>query len=211
MNDKNFSLSHQVFEKLEEEILRGIIPKGESLTELGLSAEYGVSRTPIREAVAMLEQEGLVDNTNKKITVLGFTRKDMIDIMDVRIALEGKAFAKTAQNIDEDGIKELDDILKLQSFYIMQGDSEKINEMDSEFHYAVYKHCGSAVYCRILTEMHRKIQRFRELSVKSEPRARKSGNEHTEIFEAIKSKNANLCEKLATQHTINAKSRMLGE
>lgn len=211
MNDKNFSLSHQVFKKLEEEILREKIPTGEVLTELGLSAEYGVSRTPIREAVTMLEQEGLVDNTGKKIIVLGFTKKDMLDIMDVRIALEGMAFGKTAECISEDGIKELEDILKLQAFYISEGDSENINKMDSEFHYCVYKHCGSAVYCRILTEMHRKIQRFRVLSVKSEPKARKSGNEHAEIFEAIKNHDSKLAQRLATEHTLNAKKRMIGE
>lgn len=211
MNDKNFSLSHQVFKRLEEEILRGKIAKGSTISEMELSAEYGVSRTPVREAVGMLEQEGLVENTGKKITVLGFTEEDMLDIMDIRIALEGMVCAKTAKNIKADGIKELEEILKLQKFYLTQSDSENINKMDSQFHLAVYRHCGSNVYSRIMTEMHRKVQRFRALSVQSKPKAVRSESEHEEIFNAISFHDASLAEKLATQHAINAKSRMIGE
>jgi DNA-binding FadR family transcriptional regulator len=59
--------------------------------------------------------------------------------------------------------------------------------------------------------MHRKIQRYRELSVESQPKARKSGEEHTEIFKAISSHDSKLAQALGNQHTLNAKSRMLGE
>ena len=63
--DKSFSLAHQVFKVMEQAIITEEIPRGTELTELALSAKYGVSRTPIREAIAMLEQEDLVHSKGK--------------------------------------------------------------------------------------------------------------------------------------------------
>ena len=78
--EKNFSLAHQVFQRLEQAIITEELPGGTELTELGLSTTYGVSRTPIREAVAMLEQEDLVESRGKKIIVLGFSKQDIREL-----------------------------------------------------------------------------------------------------------------------------------
>lgn len=209
MNDKNFSLANQVFERLEREILTEQIKRGSVINEGALSASYGVSRTPLREAVAMLESEGLVKNTGKKIVVVGFSAEDMKDIMDIRIALEGESYAKTAKNIDDGGIKELENILKLQSFYISQEDSENISRLDAEFHDTMYKYCGSRVYALILREMHRKLLHYRALSVRSHPRAEQSGEEHAEIFKAVAAHDEALARELGNKHIKNAKQRML--
>ncbi|MBQ6381811.1 MAG: GntR family transcriptional regulator [Clostridia bacterium] len=209
--DKSFSLAHQVFKIMEQAIITEEIPGGTELTELGLSAKYGVSRTPIREAVAMLEQEDLVESTGKKIVVLGFSQQDILDLVDIRIAIEGRAMALAARNIREEGIKELEDIMKMQDFYIKENDSEKISSMDSEFHYTIYKHCGSRIYGKTLTELHRKMARYREISVKSRPRAIQSGEEHKKILQALKSHDVALAEQLGTEHAKHAKSRLLEE
>ena len=206
--EKTFSLSHQVFERLEQAIITEEIPRGTELTELGLSARYGVSRTPVREAIAMLEQEDLVKSKGKKILVLGVTEQDILDIVDIRIAIEGKAMALAAKNIDEAGIKELEDILKMQEYYITQKDAQKISEMDSEFHFTIYKHCGSRIYGATLTELHRKMARFRALTVKNAPKAKLSGSEHRKVFEAIKAHDVALAETLGTQHALKAKERL---
>ena len=206
--DKSFSLAHQVFKIMEQAIITEDIPRGTELTELGLSAKYGVSRTPIREAVAMLEQEDLVESKGKKILVLGVSAQDIADIVDIRIATEGRAMALAAEHITEEGIAELENILKMQEFYITQNDAEKISEMDSEFHYTIYKHCGSRIYGKTLTELHRKMARFRKLTVKSKPKAKKSGSEHRMIFEAIKAHDVVRAEQLGTQHALRAKERL---
>lgn len=209
--EKNFSLAHQVFQRLEQAIITEELPGGTELTELGLSATYGVSRTPIREAVAMLEQEDLVESRGKKIIVLGFSKQDILDILELRIATEGKAMGLAAKNMTDEEIEKLEDILKMQEFFISENDSSKIRNMDSEFHIAIYKHCGSRIYGRILTELHSKMARYRELSVKTSPKARKSGHEHREILNAIKAHDSALAEKLGTEHAIKAKQRLLEE
>ncbi len=209
--DKSFSLAHQVYKRMEQAIITEEIPSGTELTEMGLSATYGVSRTPIREAVAMLEQEDLVESTGKKIVVLGVSKQDILDLADIRIAIEGKAMALAAKNIGAQGIKELEDILQMQQFYIEQNDSEKISKMDSEFHFTIYKHCGSRIYGKTLTDLHRKMARYREISVKSRPRAVKSGEEHQRILEAIKAHDAGQALLLGTEHATKAKQRLLEE
>ena len=84
---KNFrtaSLADQVFEKLENDIVFGVYKRGELLTELKLAETLGVSRTPIREALRRLEQERLIQDTGKGSLVLGITRDDLLDIMQIR-------------------------------------------------------------------------------------------------------------------------------
>ena len=63
---KSTSLAHQVFDKLENDIIQGVYPKGEILTELKLVEQLGVSRTPIREALRRLEQERLIHDSYRK-------------------------------------------------------------------------------------------------------------------------------------------------
>ena len=83
------SLSDQVFHKIEDAILNGQYSPGESLTELKLSAELGVSRTPVREALRQLELGGLVKMIpNKGAVVIGISQKDIEDIYTIRMAIE---------------------------------------------------------------------------------------------------------------------------
>ena len=122
MIHKTVSLADQIFERLESDILTGIYPRGSVLTELTLSEDLGVSRTPIREAVRRLEQEHLVEATSKGVVVLSITQQDAMIIYDIRIHAEGLAARACAENITDEQLKELKDLLDLQEFYIKKGD-----------------------------------------------------------------------------------------
>ncbi len=85
-------LRRRVFAILEEAVLNGKYKNGESLTESRLAGELGVSRTPIREALTQLENEGLVQLVpNKGAVVTGISPKDIQDIYTIRIMIEGLA------------------------------------------------------------------------------------------------------------------------
>ena len=75
---KSTSLADQVFDRLENDIIQGVYPKGEILTELKLVEQLGVSRTPIREALRRLEQERLIEDTGKGSRVLGITEEETL-------------------------------------------------------------------------------------------------------------------------------------
>ena len=81
---KSTSLADQVFDRLENDIIQGVYPKGEILTELKLVEQLGVSRTPIREALRRLEQEHLIEDAGKGSRVIGISEAGVRDIMDIR-------------------------------------------------------------------------------------------------------------------------------
>ena len=85
---KPISIADQIFEKLERDILSGKYPQGEILSELRLSGELGVSRTPIREAIRRLEQERILEDSGHGLVVIGISRQDMLDIYEIRLQLE---------------------------------------------------------------------------------------------------------------------------
>lgn len=201
---KTISLADQVFEHLETDILSGKYQKGESLTESKLSAELGVSRTPIREALRRLEQEHLIEESPKGMVVVGIGEKDLADIFAIRAALEGKAAEMAAQNHTEEQLNIVREALEFQEFYLGKQDPDRIKSMDSRFHETIYKMSGSTVFYDVLMPLHKKILKYRKASVTDSSRAANSVAEHRAIYEAISAKNGELASRLITEHLNNA-------
>ena len=209
MEHKTISLAEQVFERLESEILSGKYQRGEILTEMKLVSDLGVSRTPIREALRRLEQEHIIDVTGKGILILGVTQKDLEDIFNIRIRIEGMASSEAAKRITPEQLEELRETLELQEFYVTKKDADRIKVMDSKFHQLVYQFSGSAVYYDTLIPLHKKVQKYRKASVQNESRATQSAKEHRAIFEAIEAHNAELAESYTIAHIQNARDHIL--
>lgn len=206
---KSGSLADAVFEQLEEMIVSGELEAGENLTELRLSKELNVSRTPIREAIRRLEQEGLVKESGKGVKVVGVSIHDLEDIYEIRSRIEGLAARKCAECATDKEIEKLKNIVDLQEFYTQKGNAQNINSTDSEFHNMLYELCRSEVYYSMLSSLHRKVQRFRKISVADSKRAQNAQKEHRMIFEAIKNHDGDLADKLAVAHIINAKENIM--
>ena len=176
-----------VYDSLEEKILYGEYKIGEQITEKRISTDLGVSRTPVREALAMLEKDGLVELIpNKGAVVRGISSDDLIDIYNIRKRLEGLAASLAAQRIDEKGISELTEIVELSEFFILKNDTEKIKQFDSDFHACVYRYSGSRMLEKVLSDLHRSIGAYRKRSLENPGRLAKSVKEHREMLEAIK-------------------------
>ena len=202
---KSVSLSNQVFEKIEYDILSGKYKIGEIISEKRLSSELGVSRTPIREALGRLSEEGLVGDSPSGTVVLGITDRDVDDFYEVKRRIEILAVCRSCKLIDEDGLRDLENIVEHQEFYAMKGDTEKIRDLDTDFHATLYKYCGSRVLEKILLPLHRKIIKYRSASLKSSKnRQLESIKEHREIYGALKEKDENKLERLMKNHIENA-------
>lgn len=202
---KSVSLSNQVFEKIEYDILSGKYKIGEIISEKRLSSELGVSRTPIREALGRLSEEGLVGDSPSGTVVLGITDEDVDDFYEVKRRIEILAVCRACKLIDEDGLRDLENIVEHQEFYAMKGDTEKIRDLDTDFHATLYKYCGSRVLEKILLPLHRKIIKYRSASLKSSKnRQLESIKEHREIYVALKEKDENKLERLMKNHIENA-------
>lgn len=208
---RTISIADQIFEQLERDILTGKYQRGEVLSELRLSAELGVSRTPIREAVRRLEQENILKETGRGMVVIGISREDMLDMYEIRLRIEGLAARRAAANISDEQLKQMEETLDLQSFYIdkQEGDSaEQIRDMDSRFHELLYESSGSRAFHETLSALHRKIMKYRSASVSKHSRALLSLEEHRAIYKALAAHDGDAAEKAALNHVVNARDSM---
>ena len=206
---KTVSMADRVFDMLEDDILSGKYAAEEMLTELKLCAELQVSRTPVREALKRLMQENLVYETGKGMAVCRFDEDDINDIYEIRSRIEGLAFSICAEKITDEQLKKLHDTLELQLFYANRHAHDGMRDTDSEFHKLVYEYCGSRTLMEILENLHRKVRRFRRLSVENDARAKAAAKEHEMIYEALAAHDSAKAEKLATEHIKNARDSIL--
>lgn len=203
------SLADVVYEQVEQDILTGVYKRGDVLTELKLSQRLQVSRTPVREALRRLEQDDLVECQGKSIVVMGVTHQDLLDLLEIRLRLEGMVTARCCQRITSEELTTLDEIVTLQDFYVSRGLPEKIQESDGLFHRTIYAACGSRMLEKQLTNIHKRLVRYRKLSVSNRARAQQSMEEHKEIFQALANHDAALSEALAIRHVERARDNIL--
>ena len=206
---RSISLADRVFEKLESDIVQGVYPRGEIVTELKLAEQLGVSRTPIREALRRLEQEHLIEDTGKGSLILGISEENLIDIMDIRIHIEPMASYYAAKNINDEAAKELTHIMDLQDFYFSKHDAEHLQQEDEDFHDALCRHCKRAVIADTLMPLHRKTRRFRKISIENFDRQARSIEEHWAICRAVIAGDADLAATLTAEHVKKAKANMI--
>jgi DNA-binding GntR family transcriptional regulator len=206
---KTISLAAQVYEKLENDIITGVYPRGEILTELKLVEQLGVSRTPIREALRRLEQERLIAESGKGSVVLGITMEDLVDLMEIRQLVEGLAVYHATKNLTDAGRAELQHISELQDFYFAKQDVDNLRKMDDQFHNALYRLSGRPVLRDALIPLHRKSLRYRKISLEDKARLIESVQEHNAIIQAIFAKDAALAAELTSNHIRLAKENMI--
>lgn len=213
---KTVSIADQIFEQLEHDILIGKYSRGEILTEIALSAELGVSRTPVREALRRLEQEHIIEDSGRGSVVVGISREDMFDMYEIRIHTEGIAAARAARNRTEDQLERMKEILDLQKYYIdkkaegdVQQNTDNIKNLDSQFHELLYACSASKAFVDTLLPLHKKMIKYRKASIKKHSRATESWQEHFAIFEAIKNGDVEVASKRAREHVTNARDNIM--
>lgn len=205
-----YSLRGRVFNRLREDILSGKYAEHEELKEMAIGEEMGVSRTPVREAFRQLELEGLIQIIpNKGAYVTGITEKDVKDIYMIRSLLEGLCARWATEHITESQMEEMEENVYLAEFHARKGHLEQLAQLDNRFHDILYEACNSKILEHQLKDFHQYVLRVRKKTLASADRGPKSNEEHREIMEAIRNKDADLAEQLAHQHMINAYENMV--
>ena len=185
-NTGHGSLGNKIFTVLRDKILNEEYTQGQKLNEVALSKELNISRTPIREALKQLELEGLVKSIpNKGVYVLGFSHRDIDDMLEIRYALEGLA------------IKEVYDLME---FYAEKGDQEKFNEINIAFHEAIYRCTQSKYFEQLLTDINYYIHVTSRHSIRQPDRLISAAQEHREIYEAILARDKDLAKEKIQNH-----------
>ncbi len=205
MAKKKELLHEKVFYKLREKIINGNFKSGETLDEGKIASQMGVSITPVREALRMLESKGLVISVpHKGKVVRGFTIKDMVELYEIREALEALAFKKATENLSEKDINYLFRLVKEMERHVKEGDLNKLHDVNIEFDRYIYKISGNKRLYEMLEELLPLTMRIRITSLRIPNRAEEVKEEHKKIFEAMKEKNAEEVENLVKEHIRNS-------
>lgn len=178
-----------VFNTLREAILKGELKPGERLMELQLATKLGVSRTPIREAIRMLEQEGLAVTVPRKgAEVAKMTEKDMEDVLQIRDALDELAASIACEQISAEQLKELKHTMREFEEAIKTGEVKRIAEADVRFHDIIYQSTGNPKLVNMLNNLREQMYRYRVEYLKDKKNYPVLVQEHSEIIEGLSEK-----------------------
>lgn len=180
-----------VYLRLREAILHGHLEPGAIVSQVQLAAELGVSRTPLREALRMLQREGLVSGeANRMVRVAPFSIRDIEELYAVRIANEALAICLTVPGMTADDDAKLEHFLGEMAQTASAGDTDAWERHHRGFHTLLVSG-GGARLCTMLSELYDHAERYRRLYITSEPRAMSIGtSEHEAIVAACHARDA---------------------
>ena len=189
-----------VFNTLRQAILKGELKPGERLMEIALAERLGVSRTPIREAMRKLEQEGLVVMIPRRgAQVANITEKDLNDVLEVRIALENVAIEKACARMTEEEMRRL--WLAAKEF--------EHTEADVAFHEVIYQASDNKRLIQVLNNMREQIYRYRVEYLKEGETRDVLVKEHEELTKAIRERDVERAKQLSFQHIENQRMAIM--
>ena len=192
-------LREVVFNNLRDAILKGQLKPGERLLENHLADKLGVSRTPVREALRMLEQENLVELIPRRgAQVLDISAEDIKNILEIRSALEVVSIRHACQKMDNDSLKELKKHNAEFEAAFEARDYEGV--ADEKFHDVIFSAAGNKRLVVIISNIQAQVYRYRMAYLKVYETKTAVLNHHRNIMEAIEKQDAALGEKVMAEH-----------
>ena len=203
-------LRETVCEALRSAIRNGILEPGERLMEVQLAEELGISRTPVREAIRKLEQEGYVIMMPRRGTyVSSVSVNDIKEIFEIRSALESLSTGLAARRIEPDELEKLRALLTEIEGHIQRKDIDKIVETDIEFHGLLYQVSRNERLVTIISNLKEQLARFRTLSMSYPGRLQETLEEHRAMVEAIAANDVEAARDAAERHMERAEETLL--
>ena len=188
------------YETIREAIVTGEMAPGERLIISNIASELGVSEIPVREALKRLQTEGLITRSGYGFAVASISLEDFVELLGVRLELEGMAIRRSTERIGDQELKEIENLLTGMEEANRLKDSTMYGRLDKELHTLLLSFCGVDVLKKAIHDASAQSERARAIFRIMPFRAETSLKEHWEIFEAIKQRNAKLAEELLIKH-----------
>lgn len=202
--DEFLPLREVVFNTLRQAIIQGEYQPGERLMEVTIANKLGVSRTPVREAIRMLELEGFVVMIPRKgAEVAKITVKDLKDALEVRMAIEALSVKLACERIDDAGKEELKQACIAFKEAINSKLVPAIVEGDEAFHNTVYRAAKNPKLLTLAQNLREQVYRYRVEYVKDFSYHDNLVREHDLITMAILKSDAETAQKIMEQHIYN--------
>lgn len=201
---RSATLADSLFDQLREAVVEGRILPGSKISEPELARSYGVSRGPLREAIGRLEACGLVTRKpNVGARVVSLSATELIDIFNVREALEGMAARLAAERVTEEELAAMRDLLERHREQVTgeAGQTYFQQEGDLDFHFRIVQSSRNARLIELLcNDLYYLLRMYRYQFGMASKRGPRALEEHAQIVDAIADGDAESAELLMRRH-----------
>lgn len=198
---QNKPINQIVYEGLRTAIIKGIIPVGERINEKEYSLRMNISRTPIREALRRIEEEGLVEYIPRYGTVVKkVTKSDVEEIFKIRLVLEILAATNAMHVMTEEQFVEMESLLEKTAEINRSGDFKRVIGLSGEFNSMVFRFSQMPRLESILTKLKDYLTRFRDISLYDPERRIQALEEHVYIYQCMRGQNEELVGTVIKEH-----------
>lgn len=204
------SLTLLAMQKVRQGITSGIYPLGAPLYEKVLAEQFGISKTPVREALVQLQKEGLVVVVPHSGTfVFELADGEIAELCELRLILETNALQLAMRRRAGQLIAELEVVVKAMREAIRKKQSALYRDLDEQFHQAFFKHCGNAYLWSSYRMIEAKVQTLRVSLISPIPDVvRVSVDEHVQIAKELRDSNVNAAVEIVTRHIKRSRELM---
>jgi DNA-binding GntR family transcriptional regulator len=203
------ALYEQVAERLRSRIFAHELAPGSWIDEQALAREYGISRTPLREALKVLASEGLVVlKPRRGCYVTELSEQDIDEVFPVMAMLEGRVAEEAARRItgaDFSRLSAIHDELERQA---AANDADRFFEANQRFHSALQEIAGNRYLAQLIDDARKVIKLTRRDSLRLEGRLKQSLAEHREILDALRQKDAALAGRRMHDHLLSGRAAL---
>lgn len=204
--DKKSSKKEFAYNKIKSLIIKNKIGPNTMLVERQLSEQFGISRTPVREALTRLASEGMVEVIpGKGFFASNISFEKFINICELREALEGMAAKLCTLKKDEQTIKRLEKSINILEGALRSENYDISVEYDLEFHNIIIGGANNSSLETLLQGIYDQIKRFAFTTITDSQRQKRSLNQHIKVLNAIINNDADLAEKLMRKHILDVK------
>lgn len=197
-------MSSEVYEQLREGIVAGEYAAGESLVELSLADRYGTSRTPIREALRRLEQDGLVERGDRGMRVRTRSPEEIMEIYEARITLEATVAAAAAERRTELDLIRIRRAAAAMS-EVDTSDAHAMAATNRVVHEAIWAAGHNGTIVDLLTRLNNHLTRYPSTTLSVPGRWAQALRQHEEIIEAIERRDGAAANELSRVHMTQAR------
>jgi DNA-binding GntR family transcriptional regulator len=209
---EDFSLKTTIYNNLKDAIVKKNIYDDNvdlKLDERGLSEQFGISRTPLREALARLEQEGLVRIVPRRgIYIVRKSKSEILDMILAWAALESMSARLATQVATDEEISNLRTIVNEVDKDNLSGHMDEYSDSNIRFHQAILRLSKSDQICKMADDLFIHVRAIRARTITEADRVAKSIVDHMHIIEALESRDTELAEKLVREHTLNLRTHV---
>lgn len=197
------AVAEWVADILRDRIVKGVLPAGARIVERKLSAELDVSRTPVREALKLLQADSLIEiSRHKGAQVKDFSAQQALELFDVIASLESLAAERLAEHITADQLATLEHMHARMMAHHDAGQADAYFDINTEIHDTILAECRNPILQQMHTKLMARARRGRFMAIMNQDRLKTAVDEHEQLLVALRSNDTEAARKIWRQHLL---------